>query len=256
VHPAHQLLPEASPGRRPAPTGPAPRAGPRSYPADADLASGLINTSQQIGGDNHRRHGRTAVQLRTRHPLGTALTGGFHDVFAITACLALAVSLWSRPPSCVAPARRLRRRNSPLPGLRAKRSRPSPQEIMMRTRRHARWYRALWRAICRVAALRHIHNGQTLMWELRWQASRAAVPETRPPTWVRTLDGYWLAGRPPARRPQHSGRRHPVTLGPGAGRHNGAPPHYLGRPAHLWITAARRPRRATPVVDPDVACQP
>ena len=32
------------------------------------------------------------------------------------------------------------------------------------------------------------------MWELQWQASRAAVPETGPLTWMLTLDGHQLAG--------------------------------------------------------------
>ena len=65
----------------------------------------------------------------------------------------------------------------------------------MTTNRHGRWFRGPWRAICRAAAaLRHIHNEQTLMWELQWQASRAAVLESGPLTWVLTLDGHRLAG--------------------------------------------------------------
>ena len=61
--------------------------------------------------------------------------------------------------------------------------------------RHTRWSRTLWRAVCRAAAaLQHIHDEQTLMWELQWQASRAAVPETGPLTWTPTLDGHRLAG--------------------------------------------------------------
>jgi hypothetical protein len=54
---------------------------------------------------------------------------------------------------------------------------------------------AVWRAARRAAAaLKHVHDEQTLMWELQWQSSRAAVPETSPLTWVPTLDGPRLAG--------------------------------------------------------------
>ncbi len=65
-------------------------------PADAGLASGLINTSQQIGGavglavTTTVAAARTAAQLRAGHPPDAALTAGFHAVFAVTACLALA----------------------------------------------------------------------------------------------------------------------------------------------------------------------
>ena len=55
---------------------------------------------------------------------------------------------------------------------------------------------AAWRAIRRaVAALRHVNDQQTLMWETWWQANRATVPETGPLTWVMSLDGRRLAGR-------------------------------------------------------------
>jgi len=54
----------------------------------------------------------------------------------------------------------------------------------------------LWRAIRRAAAaLRHVNDQQTLMWETWWQANRATVPETGPLTWVMSLDGHRLAGR-------------------------------------------------------------
>ena len=64
-------------------------------PADAGLASGLINTSQQIGGaiglavTTTVAAARTAAQLRAGHPPAEALTAGFHDVFVITGALAL-----------------------------------------------------------------------------------------------------------------------------------------------------------------------
>jgi predicted MFS family arabinose efflux permease len=65
-------------------------------PADAGLASGLINASQQIGGavglavTTTVAAARTASLLRARHPAAVALTGGFHDAFAVTSGLALA----------------------------------------------------------------------------------------------------------------------------------------------------------------------
>jgi EmrB/QacA subfamily drug resistance transporter len=68
-------------------------------PADAGLASGLINTSQQIGGavglavTTTVAATATAARLRAGHPPTTALTAGFHDAFAITACLALAAAV-------------------------------------------------------------------------------------------------------------------------------------------------------------------
>jgi predicted MFS family arabinose efflux permease len=68
-------------------------------PADAGLASRLINTSQQIGGavglavTTTVAAARTATQLRAGHSPAAALTAGFHDVFAITAGLALAGAL-------------------------------------------------------------------------------------------------------------------------------------------------------------------
>jgi len=68
-------------------------------PADAGLASGLINTSQQIGGaaglavTTTVAAARAAAQLRAGHPPAVALTTGFHAVFAVTACLALGGAL-------------------------------------------------------------------------------------------------------------------------------------------------------------------
>lgn len=65
-------------------------------PADAGLASGLINTSQQIGGavglavTTTVAAARTAARLRAGQPPAAALTAGFHGVFVITAALALA----------------------------------------------------------------------------------------------------------------------------------------------------------------------
>jgi len=68
-------------------------------PADAGLASGLINTSQQIGGavglavTTTVAAARTASLLRAGHPAAVALTGGFHEAFAVTGGLALAAAL-------------------------------------------------------------------------------------------------------------------------------------------------------------------
>jgi hypothetical protein len=60
-----------------------------------------------------------------------------------------------------------------------------------RTRRSA----ILWRAVCWVGrALQYIGGKQVYALEAWSQASRAAVPETGPLAWVRTLDGYQLAG--------------------------------------------------------------
>ena len=68
-------------------------------PADAGLASGLINASQQIGGaiglavTTSVAAARTAALLHTGHPPAAALTGGFHDAFILTGALALAAAI-------------------------------------------------------------------------------------------------------------------------------------------------------------------
>jgi len=68
-------------------------------PADAGLASGLINTSQQIGGaiglavTTTIAANRTAALLHSGHPPAVALTAGFHDAFTVTGGLALAAAL-------------------------------------------------------------------------------------------------------------------------------------------------------------------
>ena len=68
-------------------------------PADAGLASGLINASQQIGGAiglavaTSVAAARTAALLRAGHPQTAALAGGFHDAFILTGALALAAAL-------------------------------------------------------------------------------------------------------------------------------------------------------------------
>ena len=68
-------------------------------PADAGLASGLINTSQQIGGavglavTTSLATTRAASLLRSGQPRAVALTAGFHDAFTLTAVLALAAAL-------------------------------------------------------------------------------------------------------------------------------------------------------------------
>jgi MFS family permease len=99
-------------------------------PADAGVASGLINTSQQIGGaiglavTTTVAAARTTALLRAGHPLAVALTGGFHDAFVVTAVLALAAAgvaaifirragRAARPPASPAPAAVSQ---APLPG--------------------------------------------------------------------------------------------------------------------------------------------
>ena len=68
-------------------------------PADAGLASGLINASQQIGGaiglavTTSVAAARTAALLHAGHPPAAALTGGFHDAFILTGVLALAAAI-------------------------------------------------------------------------------------------------------------------------------------------------------------------
>jgi EmrB/QacA subfamily drug resistance transporter len=67
--------------------------------AEAGLASGLINTSQQVGGaiglavTTTVAAARTTTLLRTGHSMAAALTAGFHAVFAITGVFALAAAL-------------------------------------------------------------------------------------------------------------------------------------------------------------------
>jgi len=54
---------------------------------------------------------------------------------------------------------------------------------------------AAWQAVRRAAAaLRRIQREQALMWEVWWQANRAAAPSDGPLRWVVTLDGHRLAG--------------------------------------------------------------
>jgi EmrB/QacA subfamily drug resistance transporter len=68
-------------------------------PADAGLASGLINTTQQIGGaagiavTSATAAARTASLLHSGHAPAAALTAGFHSAFAVTAGLALAAAV-------------------------------------------------------------------------------------------------------------------------------------------------------------------
>jgi len=68
-------------------------------PADAGLASGLINTSQQIGGaiglavTTTIAADRTAALLHAGHSPTVALTAGFHDAFVVTGGLALAAAV-------------------------------------------------------------------------------------------------------------------------------------------------------------------
>ncbi len=68
-------------------------------PADAGVASGLINAGQQIGGAiglavaTSVAAARTAALLRAGRPPATALAGGFHDAFIVTGALALAAAI-------------------------------------------------------------------------------------------------------------------------------------------------------------------
>ncbi|HYB49379.1 MAG TPA: DHA2 family efflux MFS transporter permease subunit [Streptosporangiaceae bacterium] len=82
-------------------------------PADSGLASGLINTSQQIGGavglaiTTTIVANRTTALLHAGHPLAAAQTGGFHSAFAVVGVVAVvgalvAVTLVRRTPAAVA----------------------------------------------------------------------------------------------------------------------------------------------------------
>ena len=68
-------------------------------PADAGVASGLINASQQIGGAiglgvaTSVAAARTAALLGAGHPKTAALAGGFHEAFILTGGLALAAAI-------------------------------------------------------------------------------------------------------------------------------------------------------------------
>src|SRR5271166_1580956 len=98
-------------------------------PADAGLASGLINTSQQIGGavglavTTTIAAARTASLLRSGHPAAAALTGGFHDAFAVTGALAMAaaavaIGFIRRAPAAEPPASTALAEAPPGPGPR------------------------------------------------------------------------------------------------------------------------------------------
>ena len=98
-------------------------------PADAGLASGLINTSRQIGGavglavTTTIAAARTASLLHSGHPAAAALTGGFHDAFAVTGGLALtaaavAIGVIRRAPAAEPPASTPPGRGGPGPGPR------------------------------------------------------------------------------------------------------------------------------------------
>ena len=87
---------------------------PASSPPTRAWPSGLINTSQQIGGavglavTTTIATARTASLLHAGHPPAAAVTGGFHDAFAVTGVLALiaaavAIGLVRRAPAA-APA--------------------------------------------------------------------------------------------------------------------------------------------------------
>jgi EmrB/QacA subfamily drug resistance transporter len=68
-------------------------------PADSGLASGLVNTSQQIGGaiglavTTTIVANRTTALLHAGHPPAAALTGAFHNAFAVTGAVAVAGAL-------------------------------------------------------------------------------------------------------------------------------------------------------------------
>ena len=106
-------------------------------PADAGLASGLINTSQQIGGavglavTTSIAAARTASLLHAGHPAAAALTGGFHDAFAVTGALALAAAAIAAGFVAVPP--QPPRRHPRLRRVRPQRARASPTVIGMTT---------------------------------------------------------------------------------------------------------------------------